>query len=190
MDILCPTCQSPMEAATDPKGGGRRHYICPRCEGEYVVPKRRMAPPAPESPADPPPVENAPAPAAAPSIGDITVPGKPLGHLTVSEWQVPEELHFSLKVLEGMEMGLTFEVTRSRTTVGREEGEIQLVDPLVSRKHAAFEIYGPQHIVVKDLASTNGTYLNGRLIAYSKLNHGDKIRVGSTILEAVITVSS
>ena len=42
---------------------------------------------------------------------------------------------------------------------------------------------------LKDLASTNGTYLNDRLIAYSKLNHGDRIRMGSTLLEAVIEVA-
>ena len=181
MEILCPVCGSRMEAATDPRGGGRRHYICPRCEGEYVVPAGKPGAPASEVP---PPAADPPA------VGDITLPGRPLGSVMGGpELQVPEELHFSLKVLEGTEAGLTFEVTKSRTTVGREEGEIQLVDPLVSRKHAAFEIYGPQHIVVKDLASTNGTYLNGRLIAYSKLNHGDRIRIGSTILEAVITVA-
>ena len=73
--------------------------------------------------------------------------------------------------------------------MGREEGDILLEDPLVSRKHAAFEVFGCHHIVVKDLASTNGTYLNGRLIAYSKLNHGDRIRIGSTLLEAVIRIS-
>ena len=84
--------------------------------------------------------------------------------------------------------GKTYEVTCSRVTVGSEEGEIVLGDPLVSRKHAAFEIYGSHHIVVKDLASTNGTYLNGRLIAYSKLNNGDKIKVGTTVLEALIEV--
>jgi FHA domain-containing protein len=180
MEMLCPTCRSRMQAATDPQGGGPRHYICPQCEGEYHVPRRSGAVPAN---AGPPP---APEP---PSVGDITVPGKPMSGLP-GDWQIPEELRFSLRVLEGAQTGLTFEVTRSRTTVGREEGEIQLVDPLVSRKHAAFEIYGPQHIVVKDLASTNGTYLNGRLIAYSKLNHGDKIRIGTTILEAVITVTA
>ena len=105
-----------------------------------------------------------------------------------AEWQVPEELKFSLKVLEGTEAGKVFEIIHSRVTLGREEGEIQLGDPLVSRKHAAFEIYGSHHIVVKDLASTNGTYLNGRLIAYSKLNNGDKIKIGSTVLEAVIQI--
>ncbi len=174
MDILCPNCQLKMEAVTDPRGGGRRHYYCPCCEGEYVIPARR-------SPADPPVAEPK-------SSSPPTVPGFQIGGVAGAEWQVPEELKFSLKVLEGTEAGKVFEIIHSRVTLGREEGEIQLGDPLVSRKHAAFEIYGSHHIVVKDLASTNGTYLNGRLIAYSKLNNGDKIKIGSTVLEAVIQI--
>jgi len=179
MPMFCPACQTKMEATTDPRGGGRKHYSCPRCEGEYVVPARSL----PEGEKI-----DAAEPAPAPGPGETTIPGFTVAGIPGGEWQIPEELRFSLKVLEGTESGKVFEVTRSRITVGREEGEILLGDPLVSRKHAAFEIYGSQHIVVKDLASTNGTYLNGRLIAYSKVNNGDKIRMGSTLIEAVIQI--
>ena len=178
-EMLCPSCQSKMEAATDPRGGGRRHYTCPRCEGEYVVPARKPINP-----------QAAAAQGAAPSpAGDVTLPGVTIAGIPGGEWKVPEELRFALKVLEGTDSGKVFEITRSRVTVGREEGEILLGDPLISRKHAAFEVYGSHHIVLKDLASTNGTYLNDRLIAYSKLNHGDRIRIGSTLLEAVIEIA-
>lgn len=180
-EMLCPSCKSKMEAATDPRGGGRRHYTCPRCEGEYVVPARKP----PGAPAE---AAQAASPTA-PPVGDVTLPGVSIAGIPGGEWKVPEELRFSLKVLEGSESGKVFEITHSRVTVGREEGEILLGDPLISRKHAAFEVYGSHHIVVKDLASTNGTYLNDRLIAYSKLNHGDRIRMGSTLLEAVIEIA-
>ncbi|MCI0410277.1 MAG: FHA domain-containing protein, partial [Acidobacteria bacterium] len=147
---------------------------------EYVVPARR--PPRPPTPS-----EEAASPA--PPVGDVTLPGASIDGIPGGEWKVPEELRFSLRVLEGTESGKVFEITHSRVTVGREEGEILLGDPLISRKHAAFEVYGSHHIVLKDLASTNGTYLNDRLIAYSKLNHGDRIRMGSTLLEAVIEIA-
>jgi hypothetical protein len=180
MEIFCPSCNTKMEAVTDPQGTGRRHYLCPACEGEYVVPARSsrsargVAPPAPEKGTTSPP----------------TVPGFTVEGVPGAEWQVPEELQFSLKVLEGAEAGRVFSVIRSRVTVGREEGDFLLGgDPLVSRKHASFEVFGSHHIVVKDLASTNGTFLNGRLIAYSKLNNGDKIKIGSTVLEAVIQLA-
>ncbi len=177
MEILCPSCNIPMEAVTGPGEAEGGRYRCPRCGGEYANPPR---PAQKEQGKDP----EAPSPASPP-----TVPGFTVGGIPGAEWQVPEELRFSLKVLEGTEAGSVFEVNRSRVTVGREEGDILLGDPLVSRKHAAFEVFGCHHIVVKDLASTNGTYLNGRLIAYSKLNNGDKIKIGSTILEAVIEIS-
>jgi len=180
MELLCPSCQATMEAATEPRAQGRQRFYCPRCEGEYLTSPRKdpirlqaeeLAPSAP-----------------APGPGETTLPGFTVAGIPAGQWELPEELRFTLKVLEGTEAGKSYEVTRSRVTVGREEGDLLVGDPLVSRKHAAFEIYGSQHIVVKDLASTNGTYLNGRLIAYSKLNHGDKIRIGSTVLEAVILI--
>lgn len=179
MDILCPRCNITMEAVTGPPEEERGRYRCSGCGGEYVVPPQG-------SPGDPVagPVASAPGPASPP-----TVPGFTVGGIPGAEWQVPEELQFSLRVLEGAEAGSVFRVSRSRVTVGREEGDILLGDPLVSRKHAAFEVFGCHHIVVKDLASTNGTYLNGRLIAYSKLNNGDRIKIGSTVLEAVIQLS-
>lgn len=179
MDILCPTCQVPMESVTDAKGGKRKHYACRQCEAEYFLPR--------EGKADSDTVSREGSEVAA-GGSPPTVPGVKLKGVLGPDLEVPEELRFSLKVLEGTETGKTYEVNCSRVTVGREEGEIVLGDPLVSRKHAAFEIYGSHHIVVKDLASTNGTYLNGRLIAYSKLNNGDRVKVGTTVLEAVIEV--
>ena len=177
MDVFCPACQTRMEALTDPREGARRHYQCPRCEGEYTAPAGSA--------------ESRPNGAAAPgvAVGSDTQPGFTVQGIPGVEWQVPNELQFCLKVVEGAETGKVFEVTRSRVTIGREEGEILIGDPLVSRKHAAFEIYGSRHIVIKDLASTNGTYINGRLIAYSKLNNGDRVKIGSTVLEAVIEVA-
>ena len=179
MEILCPGCNIPMEAVAGPGEEDRNRYRCPRCGGEYAAPSR----PAPAERGAAPP-----APAAGTS-SPPTVPGFTVGGIPGADWQIPEELQFSLKVLEGTEAGKEFQVSRSRVTVGREEGDILLGDPLVSRKHAAFEIFGCHHIVLKDLASTNGTYLNGRLIAYSKLNNGDKIKIGSTVMEAVIRIS-
>jgi len=178
MEMLCPGCNVRMDAVTGPGEEDRGRYRCSRCGGEYVVPSQTSA----EDRGNAPVVS---VPGASPS----TVPGFTVGGIPGAEWQVPEELQFSLKVLEGTEAGKEFQVSRSRVTVGREEGDILLGDPLVSRKHAALEVFGCHHIVVKDLASTNGTYLNGRLIAYSKLNNGDKIKVGSTVLEAVIRIS-
>ena len=55
-------------------------------------------------------------------------------------------------------------------------------DKAVSRLHAVLERFGPGW-AVRDLGSSNGTYVNGeRILSERALHHADEIRVGSTRL--------
>lgn len=66
--------------------------------------------------------------------------------------------------------------------VGREDGSaVQVVDPLVSRRHASLEATGTG-VLLSDLNSANGTFVNGRRIGRIWLLEGDKVTVGSTDL--------
>jgi pSer/pThr/pTyr-binding forkhead associated (FHA) protein len=70
----------------------------------------------------------------------------------------------------------------SPLTIGRaSEVELSLVDPEVSRRHARLETHG-KHVYVRDLDSSNGTFLNGRRISTSaiEIRPGDEIDVGTT----------
>ncbi|MGZ8867752.1 MAG: adenylate/guanylate cyclase domain-containing protein [Thermoanaerobaculia bacterium] len=72
---------------------------------------------------------------------------------------------------------------RDQTSVGRTEGnDVILNHPSVSRKHARFEARGDKWWVV-DLKSTNGVKVNGNLISEAQISAGDKIHVGSVLLE-------
>ena len=57
-------------------------------------------------------------------------------------------------------------------------------DTFVSQLHArVFNDAGT--IIIEDIGSTNGTYVNGtRLTAPTALNRGDRLQIGSTVLEA------
>lgn len=56
-------------------------------------------------------------------------------------------------------------------------------DGEVSRAHAVLERVGDDWLVADDGMSRNGTYVNGeRLTAGRRLQHGDRVRVGSTVL--------
>ena len=69
--------------------------------------------------------------------------------------------------------------------IGRDPGCDVVVadDPLVSRRHAAIHVTGPDTAVVRDLDSSNGTHLNGtRLAGPAPLGAGDTIGVGGTLL--------
>lgn len=71
----------------------------------------------------------------------------------------------------------------ARVTVGRiRECEIYLEDHAVSRRHCAIEAHGTD-LIVTDLESANGTFVNDRLIRTSHVRPGDSIRIGSTVLE-------
>jgi len=68
-------------------------------------------------------------------------------------------------------------------TVGRvAQCEIHVDDQAVSRRHCTFAVQGST-LLVTDLESANGTFLNDRPVTSALARPGDLIRVGSTILE-------
>lgn len=70
------------------------------------------------------------------------------------------------------------ELTQEYTHLGRVQGnEIVLPYPSISSRHCIFILSGPD-IVVRDLNSSNGTYVNGEPIAEVVLRPGDMIQVG------------
>ncbi|MGB6518201.1 MAG: FhaA domain-containing protein [Candidatus Cybelea sp.] len=86
---------------------------------------------------------------------------------------------FRLRTLEGVPPGEIYSI-EGTSRIGRsDDGEIVLLDPSVSRAHAVVEVRAGEAIV-RDLGSTNGTYLNGRRIETGTLRDGDELRFGNT----------
>ena len=83
---------------------------------------------------------------------------------------------------EGPPAGTVFRLTKGRTILGRSDADIALEDERISRKHALIEAISRENIYLKDLASTNGTFLNGQRVSVKKLNSGDRIKLGGTTL--------
>ncbi len=72
----------------------------------------------------------------------------------------------------------------SLTTLGRDEtADIVIDDPGVSRRHSEIRVTtdGP-HLVtsIRDLNSTNGTFVNGERISSQRLQDGDRLTIGRT----------
>jgi len=97
--------------------------------------------------------------------------------------------HFKmmLTVIQGSELdfGKTYAIAEENFTLGRDKANaISVDDPKVSKKHCEILIIRVNdllQIVIKDLGSTNGTYVNHEPVNHRILNSGDKITVGETV---------
>lgn len=81
--------------------------------------------------------------------------------------------------LDGTEKSYRLQTHRP-FTVGRDPGnDIILRDPKVSRHHAEI-VFERGFFVLHDLASANGTYVNGKRVRVAPLTHGAKLRMGNS----------
>src|SRR2546423_13519183 len=74
--------------------------------------------------------------------------------------------------------GRTFDLKVEKTTVGRvEDNTFQIPETSISSHHAEILLRGSD-IVVKDLNSTNGTFINGEKVTEAVLKPGQILRLG------------
>jgi pSer/pThr/pTyr-binding forkhead associated (FHA) protein len=79
--------------------------------------------------------------------------------------------------------GRAHELNVDRTTVGRvEDNTFQIADPSVSSHHCEVLLRGGE-VVIHDLNSTNGSYINDAQITESVLKPGQKLRLGQVELK-------
>ena len=100
---------------------------------------------------------------------------------------------FRLVMTQGPEPGQTFTLDRDTLTIGRDPtSEVVIVDAQVSRQHARLVRQG-NVVLLEDLGSTNGTFVNGvRVTTSHALSNGDVIALeherieGEPLLEPVV----
>ena len=88
-----------------------------------------------------------------------------------------------LTVIQGPEKGRRFELPDNEPQmIGRSSESLPLRDQTISRRHAELTPDNGTWFI-HDLKSSNGTFVNGlRLISRHKLNNGDQIRTGTTLI--------
>jgi serine/threonine-protein kinase len=100
-------------------------------------------------------------------------------------------MQVNLKVTAGPYKGRIFSFAQHDTfLIGRSpEAHLCLPDDrFFSRHHCLLEM-NPPHSFLRDLGSTNGTFLNGRRVKDAHLNNGDRIQCGETILIVEVTTT-
>jgi len=201
MIIVCPSCQSRYKFDESKFGERQRAKTkCAKCGSSIEIENPAMSdmtlPPTPlpgkGAPAAPPAPAPAPRPPEddtkrrraeeAPGMGTIT--GKDLHKAGVVE--LPKDQRFSLAVIQGAATGQIFHITKTRTVLGRPGADINLDDPEASRQHAAVDILG-DHAIVRDLGSTNGTFVDVERIEQKVLNNQNEFRIGSHVLMFIVT---
>ena len=76
----------------------------------------------------------------------------------------------------------TYELTSPVTMLGRgTDCDLRLVDPGVSRHHAELRVEGDE-VVLVDLGSTNGTFVNSEPVRRIALTDGTRVTLGRTTL--------
>lgn len=92
-----------------------------------------------------------------------------------------------LKTIGDEAAGRTFRILAgSVRTIGRAAGADFILDAaLVSRVHCRLTALPDGELEVRDLESTNGTYVNGARIDSVRLTSGDRITVGRVEVEAI-----
>lgn len=98
-------------------------------------------------------------------------------------------MRVSLNVVAGPQTGRAFTFDQHDTfMIGRSEDSQFCLphDRFFSRNHCLIEIAPPQAFL-RDLGSTNGTFVNGLRVDTAHLKSGDRIQGGETVLEVVVS---
>jgi Protein of unknown function (DUF3662)/FHA domain len=141
-----------------------------------------VIPPAPASPLGPqasPPVAAGEAPASGAALppspitpGEPAASAHPRSHPAQRPWLDVDGDHYPLLA--------------AITILGRDNtADVILDDPGISRQHTEIRVTsdGPHLIAnIRDLGSTNGTFVNGERITSQRLADGDRVNVGRTAL--------
>jgi hypothetical protein len=92
----------------------------------------------------------------------------------------------ALRFISGKHKGNEYLLPPSgEVCIGRSSDiDVVLIEDMVSRKHAQITINGNE-LKIEDLGSTNGTFVNGERITEMKLQQGDRILIGTSIMKLV-----
>jgi len=206
MIIVCPSCQARYKFDESKLGNRpRARTKCAKCGGSIdienpllaamTLPPGTMPPPKTAPASAPAPVTPPPRKAEAPSTdrtpvgergeaGSGTITGRDLHKMGLVE--LPKDKRFSLAVIQGAATGQIFPINKTRTTMGRSGADINLDDPEASRQHAMLEVLG-DHAILRDLGSTNGTFVDLQRIEQQVLNNHNEFRIGSHVLMFIVT---
>ena len=82
------------------------------------------------------------------------------------------------------------QITKDKTTLGRRPYNDIVIDNLaVSGEHAVLQMVGAD-VFIEDMNSTNGTYINGKVVKKQLLAHSDLVEIGKYKIKFIVDDST
>jgi pSer/pThr/pTyr-binding forkhead associated (FHA) protein len=94
---------------------------------------------------------------------------------------------WTIQSIDPKDAGLTFRMLPGTVkTMGRAKRADFIVEAfLLSRVHCRFTLSSANELLIEDLESTNGTFVNGQKVQKAALASGDRVKVGRVEFEVV-----
>jgi hypothetical protein len=99
---------------------------------------------------------------------------------------LPTGKSVALSVIAGPARGLVYNVEKPRIVLGRADADIIINDKEISRWHCAIEI-NRDVIRLRDLESTNGTFVADERVRVAELKHLSEFRIGASLILLSVT---
>ena len=99
---------------------------------------------------------------------------------------LPDNKVISLSVIEGPAKGQALSLEKPVVVLGRSDADFTIGDPNISRHHCAVEVRGDA-VRLRDLDSTNGTFVGLERVRAAELRHLSEFRMGLTVVLVTIT---
>ena len=99
---------------------------------------------------------------------------------------LPEDKKISLAIIKGARAGYIYHIEKPYVLIGRGKVDLIIPDKEISRKHLAIEIRDDK-IFLRDLGSTNGTFINDKKVSITEIKDQSEFKVGQTTLMLITT---
>ena len=100
--------------------------------------------------------------------------------------RLPGDKKVALVVMKGPAKGIVLPITKPEMTIGRLGVDLIIPDDQISGKHCVLEVRD-NSAILRDLDSTNGTYVGAEQIKSAQLEHLSEFRIGSSTLMFTVT---
>src|ERR1700730_8997611 len=95
--------------------------------------------------------------------------------------KLPAAKSVVLKIIAGPAKGATHRLTKPRVILGRDDADITVNDPEISRHHVILEVR-ESYANWKDLDSTNGTFYEEERVRAAMLQNEAEFRIGNSVI--------